>query len=64
MTDVETQVGNSCVANAFVGAYEYLAKRDLGTAGDVIPIRDENARYQNPWLSPSPLPRGGIGGSS
>ncbi|MDX2099728.1 MAG: C1 family peptidase, partial [Leptolyngbyaceae cyanobacterium bins.59] len=35
MTDVESQVGNSCVANAFVGAYEYLAKRDLGEAGDV-----------------------------
>jgi len=35
MTDVEEQVGNSCVANAFVGAYEYLAKRDLGDAGDV-----------------------------
>ena len=27
MTAVESQVGNSCVANAFVGAYEYLAKR-------------------------------------
>ncbi|HEY9664070.1 MAG TPA: C1 family peptidase, partial [Allocoleopsis sp.] len=35
MTEVEEQVGNSCVANAFVGAYEYLAKRDLGEAGDV-----------------------------
>ncbi|MEB3338412.1 MAG: C1 family peptidase [Leptolyngbyaceae bacterium] len=35
MTDVEAQVGNSCVANAFVGAYEYLAKRDLGESGDV-----------------------------
>ena len=35
MTDVEEQVGNSCVANAFVGAYEYLAKRELGEAGDV-----------------------------
>lgn len=35
MTEVEAQVGNSCVANAFVGAYEYLAKRDLGDAGDV-----------------------------
>lgn len=35
MTDVEEQVGNSCVANAFVGAYEYLAKRSLGDAGDV-----------------------------
>lgn len=30
-----TQVGNSCVANAFVGAYEYLAKQALGDAGDV-----------------------------
>ncbi|HEY9736442.1 MAG TPA: C1 family peptidase [Trichocoleus sp.] len=35
MTEVEEQVGNSCVANAFVGAYEYLAKRDMGDAGDV-----------------------------
>ncbi len=35
MTTVETQVGNSCVANAFVGAYEYLAKRSLGDAADV-----------------------------
>ncbi len=35
MTKVEEQVGNSCVANAFVGAYEYLAKRDLGESGDV-----------------------------
>ncbi|MGG6293981.1 C1 family peptidase [Leptolyngbya sp. AN02str] len=35
MTDVEEQVGNSCVANAFVGAYEYLAKRDLGDSGNV-----------------------------
>ncbi|MBD2108148.1 C1 family peptidase [Nodosilinea sp. FACHB-13] len=35
MTEVEAQVGNSCVANAFVGAYEYLAKRDLGDAGNV-----------------------------
>lgn len=35
MTTVEEQVGNSCVANAFVGAYEYLAKRELGEAGDV-----------------------------
>ncbi|MBD2059008.1 C1 family peptidase [Oculatella sp. FACHB-28] len=35
MTDVEEQIGNSCVANAFVGAYEYLAKRDLGDSGDV-----------------------------
>ena len=35
MTDVEEQIGNSCVANAFVGAYEYLAKRDLGESGEV-----------------------------
>lgn len=35
MTDVEEQVGNSCVANAFVGAYEYLAKRNLGESGNV-----------------------------
>jgi len=35
MTEVEEQVGNSCVANAFVGAYEYLAKREQGESGDV-----------------------------
>ncbi|KOY87845.1 peptidase C1 [bacterium 336/3] len=35
MTSVEEQVGNSCVANAFAGAYEYLAKRHLGDSGDV-----------------------------
>ncbi len=35
MTEVEEQVGNSCVANAFVGAYEYLAKRSLGYSEDV-----------------------------
>jgi len=35
MTAVESQVGNSCVANAFVGAYEYLAKRSLGDSVDV-----------------------------
>lgn len=35
MTDVEEQVGNSCVANAFVGAYEYLAKRANGESSDV-----------------------------
>lgn len=35
MTAVEEQVGNSCVANAFVGAYEYLAKRSLGDSADV-----------------------------
>lgn len=35
LTDVEEQVGSSCVANAFAGAYEYLAKRSLGEAGDV-----------------------------
>jgi C1A family cysteine protease len=35
MTAVEEQVGSSCVANAFVGAYEYLAKRVLGESADV-----------------------------
>jgi len=35
MSEVEEQVGNSCVANAFVGAYEYLAKRELGESGNV-----------------------------
>jgi hypothetical protein len=32
---VEEQVGYSCVANTCAGAYEYLAKRNLGEAGDV-----------------------------
>lgn len=35
LTEVEEQVGYSCVANAYAGAYEYLAKRNLGEAGDV-----------------------------
>lgn len=35
LTSIEYQVGNSCVANAFAGAYEYLAKRTLGESGDV-----------------------------
>lgn len=35
MTYVEEQVGNSCVANAFAGAYEYLVKRHLGESADV-----------------------------
>ncbi|NES85098.1 MAG: C1 family peptidase [Moorea sp. SIO2B7] len=36
MTTVENQSAvNSCVANALVGAYEYLAKRELGESGDV-----------------------------
>jgi len=36
MTTVEDQSAvNSCVANSLVGAYEYLAKRHLGEAGDV-----------------------------
>lgn len=35
LTEVEMQVGNSCVANAFAGAYEYLAKRNNGDSADV-----------------------------
>ena len=36
MTKVENQASvNSCVANALVGAYEYLAKRHLGDSEDV-----------------------------
>ncbi len=35
MSEVEEQVGNSFVANAFIGAYDYLAKRELGEAGNV-----------------------------
>ena len=37
----------------------------LKTMGEgLIPIGDENARYQNPRLLPSPWSRGTIGGSS
>ncbi|MFN8357352.1 MAG: C1 family peptidase [Spirosomataceae bacterium] len=35
LTSIERQVGNSCVANAFAGAYEYLAKRENGDSADV-----------------------------
>lgn len=35
MTSIELQIGNSCVANAFAGAFEYLAKRELGDSEDV-----------------------------
>jgi C1A family cysteine protease len=36
LTKVEDQSQtNSCVANALAGAYEYLAKRQLGDSGDV-----------------------------
>jgi C1A family cysteine protease len=35
LSPVETQIGNSCVANALTGAYEYLANRALGSAEDV-----------------------------
>ncbi|MCU0325991.1 MAG: C1 family peptidase [Spirosomaceae bacterium] len=46
MTSVELQVGNSCVANAFAGAYEYLAKRQLGDSADVSRLFIYyNARY-------------------
>jgi hypothetical protein len=46
LTEVEMQVGNSCVANAFAGAYEYLAKRTLGEASDVSRLYIYyNARY-------------------
>ena len=46
LTSVERQVGNSCVANAMAGAYEYLAKRELGDAKDVSRLFIYyNARY-------------------
>jgi hypothetical protein len=46
LTDVEEQVGNSCVANAMAGAYEYLAKRELGESTDVSRLFIYyNARY-------------------
>ena len=35
LTKIEEQVGMSCVANTCAGAYEYLAKRNLGNASDV-----------------------------
>ncbi|GAB4358219.1 MAG: hypothetical protein Fur0042_27670 [Cyanophyceae cyanobacterium] len=36
LTPVEDQsAANSCTANAIAGAYEYLAKRALGNAGDI-----------------------------
>ena len=48
LTAVEEQVGSSCVANACAGAYEYLAKRQLGEeAGDVSRLFIYfNARYE------------------
>lgn len=46
LTPVEEQVGNSCVANAFAGAYEYLAKREHGESADVSRLFIYyNARY-------------------
>jgi hypothetical protein len=48
LTEVEEQVGNSCVANAFAGAYEYLAKRINGESADVSRLYIYyNARYLN-----------------
>lgn len=48
LTSVESQVGNSCVANAMAGAYEYLAKRELGEAEDVSRLYIYyNARYMD-----------------
>ena len=46
LTEVEMQVGNSCVANAFAGAYEYLAKRNNGNSSDISRLYIYyNARY-------------------
>ena len=46
LTSIESQVGNSCVANAMAGAYEYLAKRELGDSEDVSRLYIYyNARY-------------------
>ncbi len=46
LTEVEMQVGNSCVANAFAGAYEYLAKRNNGDSADISRLYIYyNARY-------------------
>lgn len=48
LTSIEEQVGNSCVANALAGAYEYLAKRELGDSEDVSRLYIYyNARYMN-----------------
>jgi len=46
LTSIELQVGNSCVANALAGAYEYMAKRELGNSEDVSRLYIYyNARY-------------------
>jgi C1A family cysteine protease len=46
LSSIEMQVGNSCVANAFAGAYEYLAMRELGESADVSRLFIYyNARY-------------------
>ncbi len=50
LTEVEEQVGNSCVANAFAGAYEYLAKRTNGESSDVSRLY---IYYNARWLSES-----------
>lgn len=48
LTSIEEQIGNSCVANAMAGAYEYLAKRELGEAADVSRLYIYfNARYMD-----------------
>lgn len=45
LTSVESQVGNSCVANAMAGAYEYLAKRELGDSEDMINEEPDEDSY-------------------
>ena len=50
LTEVEMQVGNSCVANAFAGAYEYLAKRTNGESSDVSRLY---IYYNARWLEDS-----------
>lgn len=47
LTSIESQVGMSCVANTCAGAYEYLAKRNLGDSDDVSRLFIYyNARYE------------------
>ncbi len=50
LTEVELQVGFSCVANAFAGAYEYLAKRNNGESSDVSRLY---IYYNARWLEDS-----------
>lgn len=56
LTSVESQVGNSCVANAMAGAYEYLAKRELGDSEDMINEEPDEDSYTRAPTSRSSRP--------